>query len=95
MESANDTRNGYRDHLDAWLPTRRVATNQLRRMYPGAIITRKGEFALVHLDSPSAEEQAKRTAEFDPAKFWADDCPLCVESRRSGIVVYDDREDRA
>ena len=51
----------------------------LRLIYgPNAHISRVGRFTLVHLDSPSMDEVARRVAEFDPNQFFFDDCPLCV-----------------
>ena len=65
----------------------------LRRVYGAdALFTRAGVFTLVHLDAPTAEILAKRTAEFSPDDFFVDDdCPLCQASRKhGGHIVFSD-----
>ena len=58
-----------------------------------AAISRKGRFALVHLDDPTAELIRSRTETFEPDDFFDDDCPLCVIARAGGVFVYDDYPD--
>ena len=55
-----------------------------------AVVSRKGAFVLVHLDSPSTATIRRRRREFDPARFFCPDCPLCQLLKKSGIVVFDD-----
>jgi hypothetical protein len=66
----------------------------LRRVYgEHALFSRVGTFTLVHLDSPSPEDIARRVAEFDPDEFFFDDCPLCQSARaEGGHVVFDGPE---
>lgn len=63
----------------------------LRSIYgESALFSRVGSFTLVHLDRPSADEIARRNAEFDPNEFFFDDCPLCISARESGgHIVFD------
>ena len=45
--------------------------DDLRRVYGDeAVFTRAGLFLLVHLDAPTAELVAKRTAEFSPDDYF-------------------------
>jgi hypothetical protein len=55
-----------------------------------ALISRKGEFTLVHLDRPSQELLAHRTETFDPDQFFKCDCEICRMSKQGGIVVFDE-----
>ena len=66
----------------------------LRRVYgEHALFSRVGSFTLVHLDSPTPEEVARRVAEFDPDEFFFDDCPLCVSAKaEGGHIVFDGPE---
>jgi len=57
-----------------------------------AIISRKGEFVLVHLDRPSQAVVRARTLEFDPERFFDPDCPVCQLLKPGGVVVFDDTE---
>ncbi len=65
---------------------------ELREVFgPDAVISRVGQFNLIHLDSPTPEEVTRRVAEFDPNELFEDDCPLCQMLReQGGNVVYDD-----
>jgi hypothetical protein len=54
------------------------------------VISRKGSFVLVHLDRPSAALMRARTEEFDPEKYFFEDCELCQMTKQGGVVVYDD-----
>jgi len=67
----------------------------LRRVYgEHAVFSRVGAFTLVHLDSPTPDDIAKRVAEFDPDEFFFDDCPLCQSARaEGGHVVFDGPEE--
>ena len=71
--------------------------DDLRRVYGDeAIFTRAGLFLLVHLDAPTAELVAKRTAEFSPDDYFEDDCPLCQASRsQGGHIVFAGSDDDA
>jgi hypothetical protein len=55
-----------------------------------ALISRKGDFTLVHLDRPSAELVRVRTENFDPERFFECDCSLCELAKEGGVVVFDD-----
>lgn len=68
-----------------------LSNKEIRALYgASAVISRKGAFVLVHLDQPSRALIRKRRREFDPAKFFCSDCPLCQLLRKSGIVVFND-----
>lgn len=73
------------------MKTTTMSDESLRRIYgEHTVFTRAGNFTLVHLDTPSAETVAQRLAQFDPADFFFDDCPLCVHAREEGgHVVFD------
>ncbi|RPJ87334.1 MAG: hypothetical protein EHM18_01655 [Acidobacteria bacterium] len=64
---------------------------ELRGLYGDhALITRLGQYNLIHLDSPDPEEIARRTSEFDPDDLFEDDCPLCQMLKNEHCdVVYD------
>ena len=56
-----------------------------------AVISRVGNFNLVHLDQPSEDEIKRRIREFDPEELFEDDCPICRMLReQGGNIVYDD-----
>lgn len=55
-----------------------------------SVISRKGSYALVHLDRPSVELVSARTREFDPEEFFCPECPLCQMLKESGVVVFED-----
>ena len=58
---------------------------RLREIYgQHAVFSRVENITLVHIDSPSPETIERRTAEFDPRKYWTDDCPLCRYQREHG-----------
>ena len=58
---------------------------RLREIYgKHAVFSRVENITLVHIDSPSPETIEQRTAEFDPRKYWTDDCPLCRHQREHG-----------
>jgi hypothetical protein len=68
-----------------------LSDKEIRLLYgKGACISRKGSFALVHLDQPSLEVIQERTREFDPKSYFFDDCPLCQMLKDGGVVVFDD-----
>lgn len=59
-----------------------------------AIVSRVGNFNLIHLDNPGPEEVERRVAEFSPDSLFEDDCPLCrMMKEQGGSVVYDNYED--
>lgn len=66
--------------------------DELRELFgPDAVISRVGQFNLIHLDNPSPEEVTRRVQEFDPNDMFEDDCPLCQMLReQGGNVVYDE-----
>ena len=55
-----------------------------------AIISRKGNFVLVHLDRPSRAVVRSRTRHFNPDEFFHDDCRVCRLARDGGIAVFDE-----
>ena len=68
-----------------------ISNKEIRALYGSkAVISRKGAFVLVHLDSPSREKVRSRTKEFDPEEFFCPDCPLCQMLMKGGVVVFDD-----
>ncbi len=64
---------------------------ELRGLYGAhALISRIGQYNLIHLDSPDPEEIQRRVDEFDPDDLFDDDCPLCQMLRNEHCdVVYD------
>jgi hypothetical protein len=68
-----------------------LSKKEIRALYGSkAVVSRKGAFVLVHLDSPSRATVRQRRREFDPTSFFCPDCPLCQLLKKSGIVVFDD-----
>jgi hypothetical protein len=68
-----------------------LSNKEIRALYGSkAVVSRKGAFVLVHLDSPSRSTIRRRRREFDPARFFCPDCPLCQLLKKSGVVVFDD-----
>ena len=55
-----------------------------------AIVSRKRRFVLVHLDRPSKALIRARTMEFDPRKFFDENCPICRLQKEGGVIVFDD-----
>lgn len=55
-----------------------------------ALISRKDNFTLVHLDRPSSELMRCRTEEFNPEDYFDDDCWLCRMQKDGGVIVFDD-----
>ena len=55
-----------------------------------AVISRRGQFTLVHLDRPSGDLLRDRTDNFDPDEFFKCDCSVCQLAREGGVVVFDD-----
>ena len=71
--------------------TKRLSEAEIRALYgEGAVISRKALFTLVHLDNPSPAVIRQRHREFDPAKVFCPDCPLCRLLKESRVVVYDE-----
>ncbi|HXK61596.1 MAG TPA: hypothetical protein PLP42_17055 [Acidobacteriota bacterium] len=70
---------------------REKTESELRSLYgEHALFTRVGQFNLIHLDSPSPEEIARRVSEFDPEELFDDDCPICQMLRNEHCdVIYD------
>ena len=70
---------------------KRPSDVEIRDLYGrSAVISRKAMFTLVHLDNPSPAAVRQRRREFDPAKFFCPDCPLCRLLKESGIIVFDE-----
>jgi hypothetical protein len=68
-----------------------LSRKEIRILYGNdVVISRKGNFTLVHLDEPSKATVRKRTREFDPEEFFCPDCPLCQLLMKGGVVVFDD-----
>ncbi|MFQ5737952.1 MAG: hypothetical protein ACE5JX_02985 [Acidobacteriota bacterium] len=63
---------------------------ELRSIYGDhALITRVGDYNLIHLDSPDQAEVSRRAAHFDPEDLFEADCPLCQVMRREKVdVIY-------
>ena len=69
-------------------------SEELKRIYgAGAVISRVGEYNLIHLDSPDQQEIRRRTAQFNPEELFDDDCPLCrmLREERVDVVFIRDR----
>ena len=67
-----------------------VSDEEVRERYGDhSVISRKGDFVLVHLDCPDDELVQSRTDDFDPGEYFEDDCPLCAVQRASGIFVFE------
>lgn len=68
-----------------------ISDKELRLIYGRNIsISRKGSFALVHLDRPAAELIRERTEDFNPETFFCEHCPFCQMVKDSGVLVFDD-----
>jgi hypothetical protein len=68
-----------------------ISEQELRLIYGNDIsISRKGPFLLLHLDRPSESILLERTTEFDPDRFFCENCPLCQIVRESGVVIFND-----
>jgi hypothetical protein len=68
-----------------------ISDSELRLIYGKEIaISRKGPFALVHLDRPSPELIRERTEEFDPETFFCEHCPFCQMVKDSGVLIFND-----
>lgn len=72
----------------------RRTDEELKRVYGDeAIISRVGNFNLIHLDNPDPEEVERRIAEFNAEDLYEDDCPLCQMLREEGgDILYDEKE---
>ena len=55
-----------------------------------AVLSRKGDFVLVHLDHPTPELLLRRTEDFDPDVFFHAGCGMCQMLRETRVVVFDD-----
>lgn len=78
--------------LEPWsvVTTRKSTDNEeeLRRLYGrGAVVSRVGDYNLIHLDSPSPEEIDRRVRGFDPEALFDDHCPICRMMRGQGLDV--------
>ena len=68
-----------------------ISDQELRLIYGKDIaISRKGLFALVHLDRPSQELIGERTEEFNPETFFCEHCPFCQMVKDSGVLIFND-----
>lgn len=74
--------------------TGETSDEELRSLFgEDAIVTRLGQYNLIHLDNPDPEEIERRRAEFNPDELFDDDCPLCRMLRaQPANVVYDGGE---
>lgn len=77
--------------------TTRPASGKQRKMWgEKALVTRLGKINIIHQDSPSVEEIAKRIEEVLREELrgeaFEDACPLCVEMNRHpyDLVYWDD-----
>ena len=71
--------------------SKRLSDAEIRALYgKTAVISRKALFTLVHLDNPSPSVVRQRRREFDPAKVFCADCPLCRLMKESGVIVFND-----
>jgi len=72
--------------------SRRRSDAELKRIYgQHAIISRVGNYNLIHLDYPSPEKIRQRIEEVKSETFQAeeDDCPLCrMQKEMGGEIVY-------
>lgn len=59
------------------------------RFGPDVVLSRKGDFLLVHLDAPDSAEVRGRTAAFDPDAWFEPGCPLCEIQRARKVFVFD------
>jgi hypothetical protein len=68
-----------------------ISDKELRLIYGKDIsISRKGPFALVHLDMPTRELIRERTEEFNPETFFCEHCPFCQMVKDSGVLIFND-----
>jgi hypothetical protein len=68
-----------------------ISDKELRLIYGKDIaISRKGSFALVHLDRPPLELILERTEEFNPETFFCEHCPFCQMVKDSGVLIFND-----
>jgi len=68
-----------------------ISDKELRLIYGKDIaISRKGPFALVHLDRPAIELIRERTEEFNPDTFFCEHCPFCQMVKDSGVLIFND-----
>jgi hypothetical protein len=68
-----------------------ISDKELRLLYgKDIVISRKGSFALVHLDRPETELIRERTEEFNPDTFFCDHCPFCQMVKDSGVLIFND-----
>lgn len=68
-----------------------ISDNELRLIYGKNIaISRKGSFALVHLDHPASALIRERTDEFNPETFFCEHCPFCQMVKDSGVLIFND-----
>ena len=68
-----------------------LSDDEVRSRYGAhAIVSRKDDFVLVHLDQPDDRRVQERTEAFDPRDYFDPDCPLCALQWASGVYVFDD-----
>ncbi len=78
--------------LDPWsvVTTRKSTDNEeeLKQLYgEEAIVSRVGDYNLIHLDNPGSAEIERRIREFDPEDLFHEGCPLCRMMRGRGLDV--------
>ena len=69
-----------------------MTEQELRALYgPTAVFSYAAGFTLVHLDNPPLALSIQRTIDFDPATFFEQDCAICAQNKKTGVVVFDER----
>jgi hypothetical protein len=68
-----------------------VSDEEIFLMYgKNAVISRKDQFTLVHLDRPSADLVRSRTVNFDPDEYFECGCRICQLVKEGGVILFDD-----
>ena len=68
-----------------------VSDEEIFLMYgKNAVISRKDQFTLVHLDRPSADLVRSRTVNFDPDEYFKCGCRICQFVKEGGVILFDD-----
>ena len=68
-----------------------VSDEEIFLMYgKNAVISRKDQFTLVHLDRPSADLVRSRTVNFDPDEYFKCGCRICQLVKEGGVILFDD-----
>jgi hypothetical protein len=68
-----------------------VSDEEIFLMYgKNAVISRKDQFTLVHLDRPSADLVRSRTVNFDADEYFKCGCRICQLVKEGGVILFDD-----